>query len=316
MAPIVVGAALLAVEGACGLMRSGRISPKAAWGGAAALVAVFFACQWQDPQNVRAKTERWEWDGEVIGRLLKTAFGAARPLLAADAAGTLPYFSELPALDMLGLSDRYLARHPPPDLGEGWLGHELGDGRYVLEREPDLVVFTGPAGGPPRRFKSGLEMFREPRFAERYRLVGFEGHDPYVFRSAIFARAEGGRIGIVREPNRVRVPGYLLSANVMRGSFAKLDAEGRIGTHVLPGISAGIRRFPLAAGRWHLRVQHSGGPIRTQVRSAATGAVLAEGADVLELELPGSGPQTIDVELRSLSGEDAHLRALVFRRSE
>ena len=36
------------------------------------------------------------------------------PLFAVTAAGCLPYFSELPALDMLGLNDRHIAHHRPP----------------------------------------------------------------------------------------------------------------------------------------------------------------------------------------------------------
>ena len=80
----------------------------------------------------------------MVGRLLGTAFAAEQPLLAVDAAGSVPYFSRLPALDMLGLSDRYLAHHRPADFGSGVLGHELGDGAYVLSREPDLVLFCHP----------------------------------------------------------------------------------------------------------------------------------------------------------------------------
>ena len=41
----------------------------------------------RDPQNFLATTERWEWDGEVIGRLLGQACRAEQPLLAVDSAG-------------------------------------------------------------------------------------------------------------------------------------------------------------------------------------------------------------------------------------
>ena len=55
--------------------------------------------------------------------------------------GTLAYWSELPALDMLGLNDRYLATHPPADFGQGGLGHELGDADYV-----EFRAVRGPRG--------------------------------------------------------------------------------------------------------------------------------------------------------------------------
>ena len=54
------------------------------------------------------------------GRLLGAAFEREQPLLAATAAGALPFFSRLPALDMLGLNDRFLARNPPPNLGQDY----------------------------------------------------------------------------------------------------------------------------------------------------------------------------------------------------
>ena len=57
--------------------------------------------------------------------MLKEAFGDQQPLYAVDNAGCLPNFSGLPALDMLGLNDHYLAHHPPPNIGTGYLGHEL-----------------------------------------------------------------------------------------------------------------------------------------------------------------------------------------------
>ena len=42
---------------------------------------------------------------------------------------------------MLGLTDAHLAREKDETYGSGFIGHELGDGRYVLGREPDLVIF-------------------------------------------------------------------------------------------------------------------------------------------------------------------------------
>ena len=39
---------------------------------------------------------------------------------------------------MLGLNDYHIPRNPPRNFGEGSIGHELGDGDYVLRREPDL----------------------------------------------------------------------------------------------------------------------------------------------------------------------------------
>src|SRR5580765_3027130 len=131
--------------------------------GAALLLGSFFALQWRDPMAGWALTERWEWDGKIIGTMLKQAFGPSHALLAVDAAGTLPYWSELAAVDMLGLNDYYLPRHPPGDHRRIGIGHDLGDGRYVLGRAPDLVVFGIATGGDHAFFRSSREMQEDPR---------------------------------------------------------------------------------------------------------------------------------------------------------
>ena len=305
-APLVVLFAVLFGDAAA----RAEASRKARWLVVGAL-SVFALAQHFDPQNQRARTERWEWDGEVIGRLLQRAFADQRPLLAADPAGTLGYFSELPLLDMLGLNDRYLATHPPEDMGSGWLGHELGDGAYVLDRKPDLILFTTPGGGAPR-FRSAREISEDPRFQRDYRLVLFHGKEPYSYRSGIWVR-ESGRVGVRREEGRVVVPGHLLSAQALNGSAAELDADGRIGTGVSEELSAGIRGLELPAGTWRVRLERSGGPLQWQVRESATQAVLGQGPKSKPLRL--DAPARIDFEVRVATGEAAHVTELVFRRT-
>jgi hypothetical protein len=53
----------------------------------------------------------------VVGLVLKRGFAAQQPLLAVTASGCVPFWSELPALDLLGLSDRHIARSRPPERG-------------------------------------------------------------------------------------------------------------------------------------------------------------------------------------------------------
>jgi len=73
------------------------------------------------------RSEHFEWRAEVLGHSLRRAFAAPAdqpPRLAVDAAGALPYFSGLPALDMLGLSDRTIATSTAPSwaAAAGWCG--------------------------------------------------------------------------------------------------------------------------------------------------------------------------------------------------
>jgi hypothetical protein len=87
----------------------------------AATCAVLLAAMWNvvaarsDPQTAELRSETWEWRGKVLGEALARAFGDQRPLLAVDAAGAVPFYSRLPALDLLGLCDRTIAKTPMPD---------------------------------------------------------------------------------------------------------------------------------------------------------------------------------------------------------
>ncbi|HEU4417603.1 MAG TPA: hypothetical protein VFT55_01615, partial [Planctomycetota bacterium] len=67
-----------------------------------------------DAQSLEVRGEIWEWRGKVLGEALAAAFAADQPRLAVDASGALPFFSRLPALDMLGLCDRAIATTPAP----------------------------------------------------------------------------------------------------------------------------------------------------------------------------------------------------------
>ena len=58
-------------------------------------------------------------------------------------AGATPYFSGLRSIDMLGRSDRVIARRPAYK-PRGVPGHDKFDSAYVLRRAPDVIVSTHP----------------------------------------------------------------------------------------------------------------------------------------------------------------------------
>jgi arabinofuranosyltransferase len=200
-----------------------------------------------DKQSHRAVTERWEWQCKDLGELLKTAFSAEEPLLAVTAAGCLPYWSELPSLDMLGLNDYYLPRHPPPNFGTGFLGHELGDGAYVLRRKPDLIVFS--VGSGPS-FRSGVQMDGMAEFHERYVPVPIRvaGMDP---SPEVFFDRYSPKVGIVRTPSAVSVPGYLLRSD---RTLARLNQAGRLVTAIVRGEPATVTFTANVDETWGVRV--------------------------------------------------------------
>jgi hypothetical protein len=179
-----------------------------------------------------------------------------------DAAGALPYWSELPALDMLGLNDHYLPRHPPTDGQTIGIGHDLGDGRYVLGRSPDIVVFGIATGGERAFFRSAREMQANPRFLEEYTLVTFEGTDPYTVQGKFWVRKHSERIGIRRSADRLTIPGFLMNAGP--DSVARLGENGGMVLSIWRSEPAHLDAVTLPAGRWQVSADASS-PLRVEI---------------------------------------------------
>lgn len=89
-----------------------------------------------------AAVARINADDFVVGAWLREQFDA-KTLLAVNAAGIVPYVSRLRTLDMLGLNDEHIAHHRQR-LGQGVIGHEKYDAKYVLSRRPDIILLGLP----------------------------------------------------------------------------------------------------------------------------------------------------------------------------
>jgi len=122
------------------------------------------------------KYDRWVLLGRHLGREHPGA------LLAVDAAGKIPFFSGLPAIDMLGLNDAKIGHGQSSDDAYFNVGHSKSDLPYVLSRQPDLIAvwirgWWGLRRGP----------VLEPEIAEKggYRLFYLVNADP-EFKSPNF----------------------------------------------------------------------------------------------------------------------------------
>jgi uncharacterized membrane protein len=300
--PVLILSAFLLAEGVSSALRLGA---SARWVVAILLVNALLLGMYDRNHDARlafARTERWEWNGEVIGRFLGQAFGSQAPLLAVDSAGCIPYFSGLPSLDMLGLNDAYLAHHPPEDFGQSTaLGHELGEGAYVLARKPDLVIFCLPGGGPKPCFRSGRELVQLDGFRDQYQLVRFEGAHPYRYASLIWVRRASERLGLVASAERVTIPGYLAGAAM---ATSRLDAEGRVATEIPPQARFSLPDLPLSAGAWSLSVDAAKDEV---LRVWVDGKTIDRKA-VLNLS------DLAQVEISNTGSEPVQLRSLVLAR--
>lgn len=82
---------------------------------------------------------RVDFQWTTIGRWLAEH---ARPgdSVAVHVVGAIPYFAGLPTIDMLGMTDRHIARRSMPEMGRGIAGHEKHDISYVLSRRPTYLL--------------------------------------------------------------------------------------------------------------------------------------------------------------------------------
>lgn len=271
-----------------------------------------------DAQSHELRHEVWEWRGKVLGDALAAAFGAERPLLALDSAGALPFYSRLPCLDLLGLCDATIARTPMP----AWIatmrpeiprppGHLLGNGAYVLDREPDLVLFLPPPGQPLPMFASGVEMEEDARFGADYRCVLLDlgarailpgSVEPLV--SPLWVRRHG-RVGVRLRGEQVVIPAWLFGAFRLEGpiqrrhqppsgdpaaeaavaarlqalvqwysdrpAVAVPDVAGALQLELRAAVPA-VADVDLPAGQWKWRLEPASAPLGLEVRKGASAA--------------------------------------------
>lgn len=104
---------------------------------AVAIAVLLQLVQTENDPRFRYHPERYDrW--VLLGRYLASHHPDAT--LAVDAAGKVPYFSGLPAIDMLGLTDAHIAHVEPPPGRELIIGHSKQDTDYVLGRRPELIA--------------------------------------------------------------------------------------------------------------------------------------------------------------------------------
>ncbi|MFO0839013.1 MAG: hypothetical protein U1D55_10850 [Phycisphaerae bacterium] len=318
-APAIVCLAMLGAAAIEQLRARRRFLGPAAPAAAIGALILCAAVQQLDFRNRLALDERWEVEGRMVGQMLKTAYAAQQPLLAIDAAGALPFYAELPALDMLGLNDFHIARHKPAEFGRGGAGHDLGDGCYVLERKPDLVVFGLPTGGVDAMWPGGKQMEQMPEFHRDYRLVPFSAlavgrfltRPPERVDALIWVRVEDSRIGVERSPGRIRIPGYLLARR--GGAAAELDSAGRLGARASRDRSGAYERLALPPGAWSLSVE-SEGAVSAIVRQAGSTLEIAAGPPPLLFVSDAPESRGVDVFISPVKSDSAHVRSVSLER--
>ncbi|MFX0134491.1 MAG: hypothetical protein ACFFDN_12700 [Candidatus Hodarchaeota archaeon] len=107
--------------------------------------------------------------GKEVGLWLK-ANVPQNAIIATNTAGSIPFYSGLKTIDMLGMNDKHIAHREISSLGKGWAGHEKGDGAYVLSIKPDYIQFGSSLGSKYPVFLSDGEIYNDSTFHDRYAL--------------------------------------------------------------------------------------------------------------------------------------------------
>lgn len=174
------------------------------------MALLYIGMQWLNPSTAFARGHLWVWDGQVIAKAMQQGFGDKKPKVAVDAAGALPYWSQYPSLDMLGLNDYHIA-HAAPSTTIKYVGHQFGDGVYVMQQQPDIVNFCFPRGLFHPCWKSGREMWSMADFHQRYVPVRMSASDPYYVEGVQWLSKYSPLVGIVHDQKQWTIPAYFFS---------------------------------------------------------------------------------------------------------
>ncbi|WP_347219454.1 hypothetical protein [Chryseobacterium sp.] len=197
------------------------------------------------PDNEHARDERWEFRGMKLGETLKNTFPNPT-LVAVTAAGCIPYSSELPIVDMLGLNDYYIPRHPPKNFGNGSLAHELGDANYVLKRNPDIIIFHI---GSELNFNIGNQLKTNPVFNNNYIKVKTKEKDEEYL---LFFNKYGKNTGIKNHGKQLMIPGYLFQTSSDKDSSGSIFSNNKLIKTMNKGVSYTLSVDNLSSGNWKI----------------------------------------------------------------
>ena len=149
-------------------------------------------------------------------------------------------------------------------------------------------------------------MQADPRFADEYVLVTMESKEPdpraRFTRTQIWVRRESDRIGVMRTPHRIEVPGYLLTGG---GAVARLvpgeDFPRREEGPRFPRLAlwlgsdpAGLRRIRLESGHWSATARASTA-VDVWFVDSASGEILASERERAEIAIRANESALVDL---------------------
>jgi hypothetical protein len=200
LVPVLPLVYLLALNGAIdGVEMAGRrITSDVAVAAIAAFAAVLVFSSVRPFDSPRAKDPSGFNEGPLPGAVDLASQGAIGLwmkenipndyTIAQIATGIVPYYSELPTLDMLGVNDAHIAHLDMP-VGRGPAGHDKQDGAYVLLSRPEVMWLSIGLEAAPR---TTPDDYRPPIDERLAPVVTEVSHNAYLW---VFYRPIAIRLG-------------------------------------------------------------------------------------------------------------------------
>ncbi|HVR21323.1 MAG TPA: hypothetical protein VMS65_16535 [Polyangiaceae bacterium] len=261
-----------------------------------ALCAFLHATQGSETQDSRrARDDRSVWQAAAVGRSLSRAFKTKHPLLAVETPGALAVAADVRVLDLTG-------RH----------GLAPEDATALLRSAPDLVAFGSGPGSPEPHSELGLKLVRSRRFLDGYQWISVDGtpRDPAAIGD-VWVRRERGKLGIVRTPDRIDVPGYFFTGQASRASSV-IDRGVLVAelSQQAPGV---LPDLDLPSGRFRLEISPRGAAPIVDLRCRDVSMQRETAPSDIVFEADGKTPISI-VVASGPSTRSSKLRLVTLRR--
>lgn len=108
--------------------------------------------------------------GRTVGEYMGSHF-LPDTRIATNTAGSIPYYSGLPSIDMYGLNDAVISRTKVKNIGTRPAGHEKANGQYVLSLKPDIILFGCCYGQEKPDFITDFQVYAFPDFGLNYQYI-------------------------------------------------------------------------------------------------------------------------------------------------
>jgi arabinofuranosyltransferase len=160
--------------------------------------------------------------------------------IAASTIGALSYYLDAKVIDMLGLTDKYISRHPEkiPGIVSSWKERKFNT-QYLLSLDPDFILFSTERKPSAPAEKA---LFLNSKFRENYYLIAFikenillsifKRKGPYLKENRIFKDIEF--------VNLYNDAFNLQQAGDYQGAIEKLKMVAQIGPRDFPWVYESI----------------------------------------------------------------------------